>query len=123
MDSRVRHVISLMEDHLSKRLMLNSIARSVNLTPEHLCRIFKAETGDTPINYLRWLRIQKAKQLLDTSFLSVKEIMHIVGAGDESHFRRDFKTACGMTPSRYRAQLRMVVNETRVSYPTSKSAT
>ena len=48
------------------------------------------------------LRLERAKHLLDTSFLSVKEITHSVGLNDESHFVRDFKKAYGASPTLYR---------------------
>jgi transcriptional regulator GlxA family with amidase domain len=102
MDHRVQMVISLMENNLRRELLLSEMSQYVALTPEHFCRIFKAEMGRTPANYLKWLRIQRAKELLMTTFLSVKQIMFIVGARDESHFRRDFKSVCGMTPMQYR---------------------
>lgn len=46
--------------------------------------------------------MERAKHLLETSFLSVKEIGHLVGLNDESHFVRDFKKAYGVPPKRYR---------------------
>lgn len=46
--------------------------------------------------------MEKARYLLETSFLSVKEITHSVGLNDESHFVRDFKKAYGEPPTRYR---------------------
>ena len=55
-----------------------------------------------PIQYLKVLRIERAKYLLETSFLSVKEITHIVGINDESHFVRDFKRIYGVPPTLYR---------------------
>jgi len=54
------------------------------------------------MQYLRLLRMERAKYLLETSFLSVKEITHSVGLNDESHFVRDFKKAYGAPPARYR---------------------
>lgn len=55
-----------------------------------------------PIQYLKVLRMERAKHLLETSFLSVKEIAHIVGVNDESHFVRDFKKTYGVPPTSYR---------------------
>lgn len=46
--------------------------------------------------------MERARYLLETSFLSVKEITHTVGLNDESHFVRDFKKAYGTPPARYR---------------------
>ena len=48
--------------------------------------------------------MEQARELLETSYLSVKEVMARVGVADESHFVRDFKKAYGRTPARYRAR-------------------
>jgi hypothetical protein len=50
--------------------------------------------------------MERARHLLETSFLSVKEIAHQVGLNDESHFVRDFKKAYGEPPTRYRLRSR-----------------
>ena len=59
-----------------------------------------------PIRYLRQLRMERAKNLLESSFLSVKEIAYQVGLNDESHFVRDFKSTYGYSPALYRSQFR-----------------
>jgi len=94
--------MDIMQSGIDRDLTLSRIAHSVSLTPEHLCRLFKAETGNSPMSYLKLQRIELAQSLLTTTFLTLKEIMLRVGASDQSHFMRDFKSACGMTPSDYR---------------------
>ena len=59
-----------------------------------------------PIRYLRLLRMERAKVLLESSFLSVKEIAFQVGLNDESHFVRDFKSTYGFSPALYRSRFR-----------------
>ena len=59
-----------------------------------------------PIRYLRQLRMERAKELLESSFLSVKEIAFQVGLNDESHFVRDFKSTYGYSPALYRSQFK-----------------
>jgi AraC-like DNA-binding protein len=102
MDDRVRCVIALMEQHLPSGRPAGRFAQSVNLSPSRLHQLFKEETGWPPATYLRLLRMRRAKELLETTHLSVKEIMGRVGVADESHFIRDFKKAHGATPARYR---------------------
>jgi len=91
-----------MKDNLQRDLSLGKFARSVNLSVWRLCHVFRSEVGMSPYQYLRLLRMERAKQLLESSFLSVKEIGHRVGLNDESHFARDFKKAYGVPPTRYR---------------------
>jgi AraC family transcriptional regulator len=64
------------------------LARAVNLTSFHFCHLFKAETGNSPARYLKALRLERARELLETTFLSTKEIRSLVGLNDESHFAR-----------------------------------
>lgn len=102
MDSRVQKVQQIMRDNLDRELPLVELAQYVNLSPWRLCHLFRADTGMPPIKYLRQLRLEAAKQLLEVSFLSVKEITYKVGINDESHFVRDFKRMYGMPPTVYR---------------------
>ncbi|HEX8283138.1 MAG TPA: helix-turn-helix transcriptional regulator [Pyrinomonadaceae bacterium] len=95
----------MLEDNLRRSISLEEMARHVNLTPEHLCRLFKAEMGGPPAKHLKSLRLQAAKSLLETTCLRVKEVMSAVGINDESHFVRDFEAAYGLPPAKYRTLL------------------
>src|SRR5258708_12971441 len=75
MDRRVQSVIKLMEVYLDQPLSLNDLARSVNLSPWRLSHIFKTETRTPPLQYLRTLRMQQAKVLLETTFLTLNHLM------------------------------------------------
>ena len=105
MDSRVEAVIRVMERSFGRQLSLAVLAKSVNLSPGRLCHLFKAETTVAPLQYLRAMRMQNAKRLLETTFLTVKQIMTKVGASDGSHFVKDFKSAYGLPPARFRTAL------------------
>lgn len=102
LDRRVQKVQRMMRDSPSERRSLGEYAESVNLSVWRLCRIFRAQTGMSPIEYLRSLKMERARQLLQTSFLSVRDIARQVGLGDASHFVRDFKNTYGVTPAQYR---------------------
>lgn len=88
-------------------LTLTEFAHSVNLSVWRLSHIFKSDVGMPPIKYLKLLRMERAKGLLESSFLSVKEIAFQVGLNDESHFVRDFKSTYGHSPTTYRAQFKL----------------
>jgi transcriptional regulator GlxA family with amidase domain len=105
MDQRVAKVVKFMEMGISKPLSINNLATAVNLSPWRLCHIFKNEMRATLVQYLRELRMRQARSLLETTFLSVKEIRTKVGIRDESHFVRDFQKIYGMSPSRFRLSL------------------
>lgn len=105
-DHRVKMVIRFIEANGDRQLSLNEIAQSINVSPWHLCRLFKMGTGTSVNQYLLGLRMQKAKELLETTCLRVKEIMNQVGIRDESHFARTFKKLYRVSPSQYRALYR-----------------
>ena len=105
-DHRVKMVIRFIEENGNRPLSLNEIALSINVSPWHLCRLFRAATGTSVTQYLLNVRMQKAKELLETTCLRVKEIMNQVGIRDESHFARSFKKLFGVSASQYRVLYR-----------------
>ena len=102
MDPRITHVITSMERDLDGRLTIGMLAGAVSLSPSRLTVLFRQETGVTPVRYLRGLRMERARLLLERTFLSVKEVMAFVGVNDPSHFTRDFSRHHGVPPSRLR---------------------
>jgi len=106
LDKRVEKIIQMMRDDVRGELSLGAFAQSVNLSVWRLCHIFKSDVGMPPIRYLRLLRMERAKGLLESSFLSVKEIAFQVGLNDESHFVRDFKSTYGFSPALYRSHFK-----------------
>ena len=106
MDKRVEKILEMMREDVRGELCLAEFAQSVNLSVWRLCHIFKSDVGMPPIKYLRLLRMERAKGLLESSFLSVKEIAFQVGLNDESHFVRDFKATYGHSPAIYRSQFK-----------------
>ncbi len=106
MDKRVEKIIEMMREDVRGELSLTEFAQCVNLSVWRLCHIFKSDVGMPPIRYLRLLRMERAKFLLESSFLSVKEIAYQVGLNDESHFVRDFKSTYGYSPALYRSRFR-----------------
>jgi AraC family transcriptional regulator of arabinose operon len=105
MDRRIKIIIALIERGTSTSPDMLVIARQVNLSPSRLRHLFKKETGKTPAQYLKSLRLQQAALLLSTTFLSVKEISNRVGIPNTSHFVREFKKVYGVAPTTYRNRL------------------
>lgn len=104
MERRIDRVITLMTNDLRQEIPFNKMAQSVNLSASRLRHLFKYETGISPAQYLKAQRMLKAKELLETTFLNVKEVMLQVGVKDQSHFVRGFKRAYGLSPVKYRTQ-------------------
>lgn len=102
MDRRVQHVVSFIRNNYQRKLTLREMAKSVNLSTWWLCHLFKTNTGTSPERFLAQVRLEKAKTLLENSFLSVKEVTTEVGMSDPGYFSRSFKAAYGMTPAQWR---------------------
>jgi transcriptional regulator GlxA family with amidase domain len=111
MDERVRMAIAFMNANLHRKLTPVEIAESVRLSPTHLRRLFKSETDASLAAYLREVRLQRAKHLFETTFLSVKEVASSVGITGISHFVRDFREAYGLRPSEYVERHRKVADQ------------
>lgn len=86
----------------SQKLLIEQLAQSVNLSTPRLSILFKIETGITLKQQLDLLRLERAKQLAETTFKTIDQILLEVGAVDPSHFRRKFKKVYGRTLSEYR---------------------
>jgi AraC family transcriptional regulator of arabinose operon len=104
MDKRIETVIELMKVDLHRVRSLKIMARSVNLSTSRFSYLFNTEIRMPPARYLRIVRMQAAKHLLETTFFSVKEIGALAGFNDGSHFVRDFKRLYGVTPSEHRGR-------------------
>src|SRR5882762_4606743 len=105
MDARVAAAIRMLDRLLATQISMRAVSASVNLSPRRLGQLFKIEAGISPRQYLRTLRMERARSLLQTSFLSVKEVTFQSGLTDVSHFVREFKKRYGLTPSEFRVQM------------------
>lgn len=104
MDQRIQLVTALMKEDICLNRSVTELARSVNLSPSRLRHLFKLEVGLSPAQYIKILRMQKAKELIESTFLNIKEIVNMVGIKDNTHFNKNFKHMYGLTPSQWRAR-------------------
>jgi len=98
-DANIIRAQHFLEQALSKNLSNDEIAEHANLTERTLIRRFKISTGHSPKQYARLLRMERAKEMLIESRLSVGETCHRVGYDDISSFVRTFKSVVGESPS------------------------
>jgi AraC family transcriptional regulator of arabinose operon len=99
MDPRIAFVITRMEDTLESAPSVPDLAAWVRLSPSRFAHLFRAETGTPPGRYLQTMRMQRARVLLERTFLPVKDVMLRVGFRDPSHFARDFRRFHGIAPT------------------------
>jgi len=101
-DRRLLVVLELINENMRRQLMIRELATIVNLSPGRLAHLFKSEVGLSPQRYANNVRLKKAKKLLESGVLSVKEISSEIGFPSVSSFCRCFKARYNRTPGRYR---------------------
>jgi AraC family transcriptional regulator, arabinose operon regulatory protein len=102
-DPRITTTVEYIQQHLADPLSIPRLAALVNLSESRFRALFAVQTGLAPGQYVQRLRLRRARLLLERTFLSVKEVMALVGYNDPSHFARDFRREHGAPPSEIRA--------------------
>ena len=92
------------QNYDNEDISLNTVAASVNLSPNHFSMIFNQETGQTFIEFLTYVRMEKAKELLRSSSMKMSEIANAVGYKDAHYFSYLFKKTQDCTPREFRSQ-------------------
>jgi two-component system response regulator YesN len=89
--------------HFAEEISLAELAARFHVNPPYLARLFKRTVGAAPVRYLRDLRINQGRKLLEERpELEIKEIGGIVGYPDQGYFSRVFRQAVGVSPQEYR---------------------
>ena len=99
----VEQILGYFEDHYSEKVSLDRIAENMYLSPFYISKIFKSETGDTPIRHLINIRLEKAREILrKEKDRSIQEVAACVGYDDAYHFSKLYKKHFGVSPSQTR---------------------
>lgn len=102
---QLKHTIEYINDNLSTHLSLRVLSTKLGMSPYYFERLFKQSVGQTPHQYILQCRIERAKQLLQTTQLPIMEIAFQVGCKNHSHFSKLFRKLTGMSPRTYRNQV------------------
>ena len=102
-ESLVYQALYYIEEHFTDReLSLVNVAKEIHVTPPYLSNLFKEKTSKNFTEYLLELRMEKAKELLESTRLRVQEIAEEVGYLNPHYFSSSFKKYTKMTPLEYR---------------------
>jgi len=101
-DRRVAVALKLLDEWKCRHCPIENVADHLRVSNSHLRQLFRQYIGISPGKYLKLVRLQSARALIDDTFLSIKEVVAEVGYGDISHFVRDFKVYYGLTPTQVR---------------------
>jgi transcriptional regulator GlxA family with amidase domain len=102
-DRKIEESITYMKEHLNGPLAVAVLAAQAKLSLSHYFALFKRRTGCAPMDYFTRLRMRRARFLLETTCLSIKEIAAVLGYDDQFYFSRVFKSVHSVAPSDYRA--------------------
>lgn len=105
-DEDVMRAQMWMQENFANDFSVATLARKFQMSARNFNRRFRAATGKSPLEFMQTIRIDTARELLQTTNLGVAEVMHHVGYTDAKHFNRMFKKNIGTTPSQYRTTVR-----------------
>lgn len=98
----IQEVIEYVDKHYGERISLAQISEAIYLSQSYVSTLFKKETGKKFSNYLQEVRLEKSREMLLQTRLSVQEIADRTGFFDASHFSHVFKERYGLSPLEYK---------------------
>jgi AraC-like DNA-binding protein len=101
-DFRILQLERFIEDNMAINLTTEDISRYMALSGRQVCRIIKEKTGKSTKDFMSSLKLQKSKELLETSDFSLKHISNSLGFESEVYFNQWFKKKEGIAPGSYR---------------------
>lgn len=99
---RLKRALGYIKENYREKISIDDIAKEVNLTRYHFCRVFKSLTGQTPVEYINYFRINQALRLLEDENRKIMDIAFDLGFNNLSYFVKKFKEYKNCTPSEYR---------------------
>lgn len=104
--SLVSSIKTFMNEQISEPPSLALLCTHFSLSRTYLCRIFKAGTGQSPIDYWIDLKIKEAKKLIREGNHNITQISELLGYTSIHHFTRMFKRVTGLSPTAYKTSVR-----------------
>lgn len=89
-------------DHLNEKLTVQDIADIIHMSPSHFSRVFRQQTGFSPYDFVLVSRLNRAKDFLQKTDMSISQIAFDIGFNSESNFIYFFTKSTGLSPSRFR---------------------
>lgn len=97
----LRRVREYIDSHIGERISLDELACQAGVSRFHFARQFRLSTGESPMEYLRRVRIERSKSILQTRDSTIAEVAARLGFSDQSHFTRIFGRLVGVSPGSF----------------------
>lgn len=101
-DKRIIQIKEYIEEHYAQDLAMSDLVDTFGFSYHYLSSYFNRQTKEGFSEYLNKVRIEKSRELLMQTDMTIAEVSNAVGYGDQSYFCRVFKKHIGQTPSAYR---------------------
>lgn len=102
----VRNAKSFIHQHLAEPMSLDAVAKAVNVSSFHFCKLFKRATGLTFTDFVNRARVEKAKRMLMKPAARITEVAYDVGFQSLSHFNRSFRRIADESPTEFRSRMK-----------------
>lgn len=106
MPTSIARAVEYIYTNLNHRIMLDDLARAACLDASYFNRLFKTATGESPMEFIRRLKIERSKTVLTNSDLSIQQVSEMFGFESQAHYSRQFKTYSGVSPTNYLRKIR-----------------
>lgn len=104
-NNRISAVVNYIHHHLERSLSVEELSAIAHMSPSNFFRVFKNETGMSPVTFVNIERIRKAMELLRDPNIQVKEVYLQCGFQNRSYFNRMFRKMSSMTPNEYQVRM------------------
>ena len=98
--SKVANIVEFIHNNLKEKISADDLSRMADMSVNNLHKIFKKAMNDTPIQYIKKIRLNKARQLLLYEKMKAIDVSYEVGYESPTQFNREFKRYFGVTPSK-----------------------
>lgn len=103
-DERIASTLVFIEEHVSSKIKVSTLAENVGLSKEQFIRVFSRTMTESPVHYIMRRKIFVAQVLLSSGHHSIKEVSGLVGYDDTNYFSKVFKKIAGLSPRMFLAQ-------------------
>jgi transcriptional regulator GlxA family with amidase domain len=103
-ETPITRVQNYLIEHLEEDFCIERMASMAAMSPRHFARVFSREVNMTPMEFIQNARLDRARNLLETTVLPLKTVAHRSGFGSVRYMRSLFSDRLGLTPSQYRQQ-------------------
>lgn len=114
-EGRLRQVIEYIADHYCEDISSSSISEKFGYDESYFCRLFKSIIGVRPMEYIRILRLEKARRIMAREKTSISKVAIECGFSDVNYFTRCFRRHYGVTAGEYRKKNNKIINRIEIS--------